>query len=473
MSLPQPPAAPANATPSAPEVLPRQVLLAYGAGSASTSLTEFAFSNLANPVFTVILGVSPALVGMLLTIGSLWNAFTQPLMGVISDNYRSRWGRRRPFILWGGLLAALSFAVVFFAPRGWQPSQYFVYLVVTSFIFSTASTIITVPYISLLPELSPSTRGRNQLAAVSTLFMRGVLLLMVWLFALTQLPWFTDSIQGVRVAGACVAVVSMATALWTFFGLREPHQERIQHQEKFSVFGGVRETFKLKPVYPLLVTDILIGIAGNLVNSVGFFLVVYYVQRGDLRGAAVSNGILGTVFLATSLLAVGPATTFVQKYGRLKVFYGCVAAIIAGSILKWFCFREGDATWIWVPFVLVGPGLCIATMILTAMKADITDWDELHTGQRREGMIGAVQSWINKTINAFNAGLAGYLLVFSHFDVQRGANQAPGTFLLLRVLFTSIPILFALIAVVTIRRFPINEARAAEMRRELERRRGV
>jgi len=451
----------------------RKELLAYGAGSASANLTDHALTHLASPVFTIMLGVSPALVGTLLTITRLWDAFSEPLMGTISDNFRSRWGRRRPFIFFGGLVAGASFAALYFFPRGWPPSHYFIYLTVLSFIFYTAHTVMNVPYMSLLPEISPSTEGRNRLAAVSTVFMRAVSIFVVWLFSITQLPIFSDPIQGIRVMSLLVALVAVGFAWWTFFGVRERHQERIQHQEKISLLTGVRETLRLKPMYPLLLTDILIGIAGNLVNTLGFFLLVYYVKGGDLRSASVYNGLLGTAFLASSVLAVGPATWIMRKFGRLKAFYVCVAAIIIGSLLKWVCYREGDATWVALPFVFVGPGVCIATMILTAMKADITDWDELQTGKRREGMIGAVQSWVNKTINSFSFAVSGFILVATGFTVELGVAQHPGTFTLLRVLYTLVPIIFALLAIVTIRRFPIDESAAAELRRTLEARRGV
>lgn len=127
--------------------------------------------------------------------------------------------------------------------------------------------------------------------------------------------------------------------------------------------------------------------------------------------------------------------------------------IIIGSLLKWVCYRERDATWVVVPFVFVGPGVCIATMILTAMKADITDWDELQTGKRREGMIGAVKNWVNKTINSFSFAVSGFMLVATGFTVNLGDAQHPGAFTLLRVLYTTVPIVFALLAIISIRRY--------------------
>lgn len=469
MSSPSRPAA----TPDKADTLSRKELLAYGAGGGSINLTEHSVMHLMSSVFTILLGVSPALVGTLLTVIRLWDAITDPLMGSISDNFRSRWGRRRPFILVGGVLAALFFVALYWFPRGWEPSQYFIYLSVLLFAFYTAHTLIAVPYMSLLPELSPSTDGRNRLAASTTVFMRGVSILVVWLFSIAQLPIFTDAIEGVRVVSAGVGVIAIALAAWTAFGVRERHQERIQHQEKVPLLSGVKETLKLKPIYPLVVTDILIGIAGNLVNTIGYFLLVYYVRNGDLRTSAFDNGMIGIAWLISSVLAVAPASSLARRYGRLNVFYLCVAAIIAGSLLKWVCYRPSDTSLVWLPFVLIGPGLSAASMILMTMKADVTDWDELRTGKRREGMIGAVQSWVNKMINSLNFAVAGYLLVGTGFDVKLGAEQSTDTLFTLRILFTFLPIVFVLLAIYTIRRFPIDEQAAAELRRTLEQRRGA
>jgi GPH family glycoside/pentoside/hexuronide:cation symporter len=462
----------ARASPGQSEPVRREVL-AYGAGAACANMTDHALVHLANPVFAILLGVSPALVGTLLTVTRIWDAISEPLMGAISDNFRSCWGRRRPFILIGGVAAGGLLALLYAFPRGWTPSQYFVYLAVLSVAFYTAHTVMNVPYVSLLPELSPSTQGRNRLVAACTLFMRGASLLVVWLFPLTQLPVFGDSFRGVRVMTLLLGATAAGFAVWTFFGVTERYLHRVQHQEKFSLLTGLRETFKLKPIYPLLCADILIGIAGNLVNSLGFFILVYYVRHGDLRASGVDNGLLGTAFLAASLLAVGPAAKFMSRFGRLPAFYLCAAAIIVGSLLKWICYRPGDARFVVLPFLLVGPGICIATMILTAMKADVTDWDELQSGQRREGMIGAVQSWVNKTVNSLNFAFSGGLLLLTGFDVKFGATQPPGTFELLRLLFSLAPIVFTLLAVLAVRRFPLTEQTAAEMRRELERRRGA
>lgn len=462
-----------DAPPDKTDALSRRELLAYGAGGGSINLTEHSLMHLASPVFTILLGVSPALVGTLLTVIRFWDAIADPLMGSISDNFRSRWGRRRPFIMVGGVLAAVFFVALYWFPRGWEPAQYFAYLSVMMFAFYTAHTMISVPLMSLLPELSPGTHGRNRLAASTTVFMRGVSILVVWLFSITQLPVFADSLQGVRAVSAGVGVIAIALAAWTAFGVRERHQDRIQHQEKVPLLAGIKETLKLKPIYPLVATDILIGIAGNLVNTVGYFLLVYYVRNGDLVTSSFDNGMIGTAWLVSSVLAVAPATRLAQRYGRLNVFYLSVVAIIVGSLLKWACYRPNDTSLVWLPFVLIGPGLSAASMILMTMKADVTDWDELRTGKRREGMIGAVQSWVNKMINSLNFAVAGYLLVGAGFDVKLGTGQSPETLLTLRILFTFLPIVFALLAVCTIRRFPINEQSAVELRRTLEQRRGA
>ncbi|MBW7895492.1 MAG: MFS transporter [Opitutaceae bacterium] len=461
------------ATPPRDTTLSRRELYAYGAGSAAGNLTDHALTHLANPVYTIILGVSPAWVGTLLTVTRLWDAFSEPLMGAISDNFRSRWGRRRPFILCGGLIAGLSFIALYWFPRGWSPTHYFVYLAALSFMFYSAHTVMNVPFQSLLPEIAPDTSGRNRLAAVATVFMRAVSVFVVWLFSMTQLPIFTDQMQGIRVMSLFVGMAAIGLACWTFLGVRERHQQRIQNQEKYTLLQGVRETFRLTPVYPLLVADILIGIAGNLVNTLGFFLLVYYCMDGDLTKASIYNGLLGTAFLAASVLAVGPATWAIRRFGRRRAFYGCVGAIVVGSLLKWVCYRENDATWVAVPFLFIGPGVCMATMILTAMKADVTDWDELQSGKRREGMIGAVQSWVSKTVNSLNFAFSGFLLVLSGFNVDLGVHQASGVFALVKTLYCLAPIAFSLLAVLAIRRFSIDETVAAQMRRTLEARRGA
>jgi glycoside/pentoside/hexuronide:cation symporter, GPH family len=129
--------------------------LAYGSGMISYGLMVNSYFQLVNPIFNIALGMNPAVIGMITAVSRLWDAVTDPVMGKISDNTRSRFGRRRPWILIGSLFTAVAFAAIWWFPRDYSNAFYISWLVVTTLMFYLGVTIFSVPYIALGMEMSP------------------------------------------------------------------------------------------------------------------------------------------------------------------------------------------------------------------------------------------------------------------------------------------------------------------------------
>jgi glycoside/pentoside/hexuronide:cation symporter, GPH family len=135
--------------------------VAYGIGMAPYALMVQGMNQLCNPIFNDCLGVDPRWISWVMGVSRLWDAFTDPVMGNISDNTRSRWGRRRPWIALGALLSALTFAIIWLFPRGMGHLFYFFWFLVSSLMFYVASTVFSVPYVALGMELSPDYHERT------------------------------------------------------------------------------------------------------------------------------------------------------------------------------------------------------------------------------------------------------------------------------------------------------------------------
>lgn len=448
-------------------------VVAYAGGYAVGNLTEHVLTFLANPVFAVILGVSPAAVGMILALGRLWDAFSDTFIASVSDNFRSKWGRRRPFILVGGLLMGLTFAAVYWFPEGWSPQAYFWYLVVSAFVFYSAHTVFIVPHLSLLPELSASPLERTRLSAWASWFQFAAANITLWIMPLAQSSLFHSTLGGLRVVTGAVGVFSAVSAVGIFLTIRERHQERVQRQAKVPFVASVRATLKVKPLYFLAGSALLVGLSTNLSNSMGFYLLTYYVQSGDLKTAMMYQAWLGTAWAGSTLVGVPLAVTLSKRIGRRNTFLISIGLIGVASVLRWFCYTPGYPLLVIVPSFFIGPGIAVVQMLTASMLADVVDWDELRTGTRREGMIGAVQMWSLKATNSFSYAISGFILLLIGFDTARGVNQREGTFLWMRLVFGILPLILLAVGAWLIGRYAIGENVARANRAELERRRGA
>ena len=141
-----------------------------GFGMLSSFFGYVAVNSLAFPVYNMILGVSPALIGVALLIPRLWDAFTDPLMGVISDNFHSRWGRRKPFIVIGSIFMGVSFGLLWMAPTEWSETLKIAYFIVFQIFFFTFFTIFYVPYTALTYEMTPDYNERTRVMSVTAFF---------------------------------------------------------------------------------------------------------------------------------------------------------------------------------------------------------------------------------------------------------------------------------------------------------------
>jgi len=146
---------------------------------------------------------------------------------------------------------------------------------------------------------------------------------------------------------------------------------------------------------------------------------------------------------------------------------------VLGCLSKWWCFTPANP---WLQLVstgLIAPGLSAIWTLLASMTADVTDIDELEHGTRREGSFGAFYCWTMKLGFAVCFLVSGFILQWTGFDAKLGGAQPEGTLFAIRLLYTLVPMLGILTAMAVIARFPINQQQAAEIRKQLEVRRGT
>ncbi|MEA2069215.1 MAG: MFS transporter, partial [Verrucomicrobiota bacterium] len=397
-------------------------------------------------------------------------AFTDPVIGSWSDNIRTRWGRRRPFIFAGALLSSIIFAAMWFLPRGWSEMAYFWYFLGMSLLYYTAFTIWVVPWCALGCEMTKDYNERTNVMAYRTFFMSVGGFVPAWLFALTALPIFTDVVQGARYVGLGTAIVMLLFGLVPVFFAKENYSVKIQKQEKIKFVSSMKATLGNKP-FLLLNAIVLIVCAGLfMINGLDPYVNIYYVWGGDMQSASIWVGWSSLAYQVSGILFVFPVSWLAKRMGKkFSLSFFLVISLIAAS-LKWVCFNPDHPWLVIIPPFLMSAGLCALWTLSNSMLADICDVGELQTGKRMEGAFNAVGGWIRKMGLSLSFLIAGYVISATGFDVALKADQTASTIFWMRAMSVLIPAVMISIALILIRFYPVTEAMAHEVREELRNR---
>ncbi len=478
----------ANHRPTAPEDKIRmRHRLVYGAGAFVNNLLAAASGGMMI-VLNLGLGMNPALVGLLGALPRLTDAFTDPLMGYISDHTESRWGRRRPYIFVGAIAAGLLFIVLWQLPRGMSETFYFVYFLAVSILFYAAYTVFATPWVALGYELTPDYHERTRLMGAQNFAGQLAYVVSPWfLWIMTYEGFFDDQISGARGLSVIVAVVAAGLGVLPAIFLRERMKQVAQvtvsddvvKAPRKSALVAIREFFKAfgqtlssGPFLKLCIATFLVFNGFMLIASFQFYVIIYYVWGGDQVKGSEFAGYAGTTTAVSTFLVVILVTWLATRIGKRRAFFFSTGLSMLGYGLKWFCYNPEMPWLVVVPAPLQAFGLGGLFTLMPSMVADVCDVDELETHERREGMYGAIFWWMVKLGMAGALAGGGYLLNATGFDVALEGAQSPGTITLLRFFDAWVPFLTSAIAMWAVWTFPVTEARANEVREELERRRG-
>ncbi|MBE0566669.1 MAG: MFS transporter, partial [Krumholzibacteria bacterium] len=455
--------------------------LAYGSGAFVNNLLAAASGGMMI-VLNLGLGMNPALVGLLGALPRLTDAFTDPLMGYISDHTRSRWGRRRPWIFGGAIAAGILFALLWQLPADRSETFYFVWFLAGSILFYMGYTVFATPWVALGYELTPDYHERTRLMGTQNFIGQLAYVVSPWfLWIMNSGRFFPDQVSGAAGLAVVVAVVAMGLGLLPALLLRERMRE-VAAAEAAGIggikanlaefFRGFGVTMSNGPFLKLCLATVLVFNGFILISSFQFYVIIYYVCGGDQTDGARYAGLAGTVGAVSTFAVVAFVTWLATRIGKRRAFFVSTGVSIVGYGLKWVCYNPDLPLLVLLPAPLMAFGLGGLFTLVPSMIADVVDTDELKTHQRREGMFGSIFWWMVKLGLAAALAGGGYLLNATGFDVALGGDQAGRTIILMRVFDAGIPMLASALAIWAVKRYPITEARAGEVRAELERRRG-
>ena len=447
--------------------------ISYAFGLVGFSIGYSGVNNLAYPIFNMTLHVSPTLIGLVLGLSRLWDALTDPLMGSISDNAKLRWGRRKPFILLGSILCALVFPLMWFVPLSFGPDSAFWWFLIATLLFYTCFTIYSVPYLSLSYEMTPDSKERTRISAVSSLVAKLTSMTLPWVYRLAQADFFPSTMVGMRVLSVLMGIAFVGFAIPMIFNCKERFQKTSKTQKKIGVISGLKETAKNRPFVLIVSIATLMQGSISMIASLGIYINSYYIFGGDTKLGASYAAMSGMVYAFGSIAAIPVVTYLSNRLGKRNVMFMCLSCCIVASFSKFFFYTPAAPFLQFISVGLMAPGQTAFYVLLNPMKADTADYDEYKTGLRREGTYAAVSNWVEKVGLTVALFLSGYILDFANFDVILGGDQTDATFLTIRLLFTFVPVVGLGIGIILLYFYPLTDDRMYEIRDEMEGRRGA
>ena len=452
--------------------LKKRVKLFYGLGAVSDVIMANIIFQLAMPIYNIELKVNAALIGLAISLPRLWDAFTDPFMGNISDNTRSRLGRRRPWLALGSLLAGIFCALMWMPPSSFGPTGHFVYFLIISILFFTAYTVFSVPYNALGFEMTSDYDERTSVMSYKTFVMNiGSTLFLPWVYKMCFIPAFGGTVlQGARVVGLIIGVLIFVFGLLPAILCRE--RPGSQHQEKIKLLPALKYTFKNKSFLMVAGTVFCILMAIFLAFPLMMYINLAIVFAGEGMDAAKEsfatlNGVYNTVYGALGIVVVPIINLLSRKFGKRRTLIAGLSMVALAFALSPLLFSARFPYLQLLIAILASPGLSCVWILTSSMLADVTDEDELTTGLRREGMFGAAFGLIVKLGVAGVLAVSGLIIQWSRFDPE-ALTQSVYTMQFLRFFFAATPLLFLAVAIRLTVKFPLTRLRMGEIQAQLK-----
>ncbi len=451
-----------------PRELQRRKKLIYGAGELFNSTTTVIILMLYLKFLTDVAGLTPILAGVCVVAGKLWDAFSDPLIGSISDRTRSRHGRRRIYFAVFAIPSALSFTAMWLTFDTTSQALTVIYYALAYVVFKTLATLLNVPYQALGPELVRGYDERTALVSFRMAFSLGgsilagvVPNLIIEKFARAGAAQTGHLIVAALFGGVCALIW-----LLLFAAIREParEEEPSGQQPRVPFWRSLKTASKNRAFRVLVGIYLCAFLAVDTLTAAAKFYVEEF-----LADPAMMPVVMGTM-LGCALLSLPVYFRLVSATSRKTAFAIGASIWIAGLMILLFFVDRTSARFIIVAaLVLVGVGLASAFVVPWSALPEVLDLDRLVTGRKNEGVYTGVMTFLRKlttTLALFGISLSldltGYVPA-----LDEGSRQNDTVLLAIRLITTSAPAVFLVIAVIFALRYPIDKRTHALMLKKL------
>ena len=501
--------------------------MAFGSGHFVLNLLPGALGFFMFFLLTAF-GMDPLYAGILGALPRLFDALSDPIMGFISDNTKSKWGRRRPYIFLGAILSGILFTLTWqMSPENSQMYNFW-YFLILSILFLAGNTMYATPLVGLGYEMTSDYNERTRLMAFSNTMGQIAWMIVPWFWVIIADPQVYESqAVGVRhlsiIVGSICAILGLLPAIFCK-GIDSSHMENRKKitlktlgSNLVDLWHGIKQVSKNKPFMKLCGATFLVFNGFQMVAAFSVYIIVFYMYNGSYADAGTWPAWFSTITAVITAFVVIPIiSAMANKWGKRRAFIISTVISIIGYILKWWGFDTGlndsfnktdfgqslnngvaslfesinpflesmgmswfsidtsqGSPWlIFLPIPFIAFGLGGLFTLMMSMTADVCDLDELENGMpRKEGTFGAIYWWMVKIGQSIALFLGGLVLKLVGF-ISDAEVQTASTMHSLRIADIVIPSVTAAIAIFIMYKYSLNETRAREIKAELIKRRG-
>jgi GPH family glycoside/pentoside/hexuronide:cation symporter len=438
--------------------LSKATLFSYSLADLPVAMSMFPVIVFIPRFYSADLGVPLVWVGTILIIQRLFDVVTDPLMGIVSDRTRSRFGRRRPWVAASTPILMLAVYQLFMPPEGaggWH-------LLVWGMVLSIGTTMILIPYYAWGAELSADYHERSRVTGARAMFH------VVGSFSAQAVPAAGLLVFGL--GGTDFVLTAVATTMLVLMPLcvmitvwRTPEPE-VEIQSQVPIIAGLKLMVGNKPFLRLVMAFMIGSIGLNITTPLYAFFVA------DVLGSEDQTIYMLSFFYLTSLFAVPFWVWLAGRIGKHRA-YICSFFLLAMAHPFYLLLGTGDF-WRMLP-ITIATGFAaggFSQALPNSMKADVIDLDELESGENRAGLFFAAWSFAQKATATVGAGIAMFGLSLFGYDAELGDANGPDELFGLRFLFSTFPSLFFLLGAAIVWKYPITETLHREIRAQIERR---
>lgn len=410
----------------------------FGFGALGKDLCYAIVSSFLMIYFTDSIGLSPAFVGGLFLVARLWDAVNDPMMGMVVDNTRTKWGKFRPWILIGTIINAVILIFLFKKPEGLEGSSLHIYYSAMYILWGMSYTVMDIPYWSMLPSLSKTKEERDQMSVIPRIFASSAWLIVgTFGLAIVNILGKGNTTKGYEYFALVIAVVFIITSIITVVNVKDSSSQITLDSNKKQEKTSIKKAFKIIKENDQLMVFIGVVLAYNLFAQLSGGASIYYFKY------VTGNENLYPVYTAfASLAEIGGLMFFpmlsknMSKKGvfRLACYLPAVGLVM---LLLSGIFAPANAILVAVSGIIVKLGSGFTLGATTVMLADVIDYGEVRFGSRNESILASFQTLLVKTASAISGWLIGIGLTIVGYVPN--VTQTAGTILGLRMLMIGIP----------------------------------
>lgn len=434
----------------------------YGIGDTGFSLTTTIVGTFFAIFLTDVVGLSPKMAGIAILIGGSWDYLNDPLIGHLTDRTRTRWGRRRPYLLFGAIPFALAFALLWWKPPLAANEHLVWYYALAYVVFDGAATFAYMPYFALTPELTDDYDERTALTSYRMFFSILGSLIAFTIPAAIVGAFRPENVDRVLIMGGIFAVASMLPLWLTFAGTRE--RPIFVRQQPPSLRESIRAALRNRPFIFSAGIFLFTWICMTILQGTLVFFIKYIVQRENQ-----TELIMGAIFV-TAILVLPLWEWVSRNTDKRKAYIAGIAFWAVVQIALATLTPSSPMVLLLTLCVLAGIGVSAAHVLPWSMIPDAIEWDELNSGQRHEGMFYSLVTLVQKMASSFAMPTVLFILEATGYQ-PNAAFQPDGALLGIRVAAGPIPAVLLLLGILFAWRYPLGRRQHQDIVSELELRR--